>query len=107
MNITGATETDFWVVYDAYRLEIGALDAEGFRLLSEFRDHFDELTDVRANKVMSSYFELEQKTLAVRKAYIGKFNTVISPKQTLRFYQIENKLDAIIQADISAAYAFG
>jgi len=51
---------------------------------------------------MSTYFELEQKTLAVRQAYIGKFNAVISPKQTLRFYQIENKLAAIIQADISA-----
>ena len=102
MNIAGAAETNFWAVYDAYRLEIGALDAEGFRLLSEFRDHFEEMTDARADKVMSSYFELEQKTLAVRKTYIGKFNAVISPKQTLRFYQIENKLDAIIQADISA-----
>jgi hypothetical protein len=102
MQIAETAEADFWAVYDAYRLEIGALDAEGFNLLGEFRDHFEELTDARADKLMSRYFELEQKTLAVRKVYIDKFNAVISPKQTLRLYQIENKVDAIIQADISA-----
>ena len=102
MHIEEAAEADFWAVYDAYRLEIGTLDAEGFNLLGEFRDHFEELTDAGADKLMSTYFELEQKTLAVRKVYIDKFNAVISPKQTLRFYQIENKVDAIIQADISA-----
>jgi calcineurin-like phosphoesterase family protein len=102
MNVEEAAEADFWAVYDAYRLEIGALDAEGFKLLGEFRDHFDELTDDRAGNVLSSYFRLEQEILAVRQAYIGKFSAVISPKQTLRFYQIENKLDAIIHADISA-----
>ena len=102
MNLTAVAEPDFWAVYDSYRLEISDLEAQGFRLLSEFRDHFEDLTDARANDVMSTYFELEQKTLAVRAAYINKFNAVISAKQTLRFYQIENKLDSIIQADVSA-----
>lgn len=92
----------FWELYDAYRLEIGDLEAQGFSLLAEFRDHFENLSDARANDLLLSYFELEQKILAVRKAYVSKFNAVISPKRTLRFYQVENKLDSIIQADISA-----
>ena len=92
----------FWELYDAYRVEIADLEAQGFSLLAEFRDHFENLSDARANDLLLSYFELEQKILAVRKAYVSKFNAVISPKRTLRFYQVENKLDSIIQADISA-----
>jgi len=102
-NMTVAAEMPaFWELYDAYRLEIGDLEAQGFSLLAEFRDHFDDLTDARANDLLLSYFELEQNILAVRKEYVSKFNAVISPKRTLRFYQVENKLDSIIQADISA-----
>jgi hypothetical protein len=92
----------FWGVYDVYRAEIAALDKQGFKLLREFRDHFEELTDERASNVISTYFDLEQQSLAVRQGYVAKFNEVLSSKQTLRFYQIENKLDAIIQADISS-----
>lgn len=92
----------FWGIYDAYRTEIAALDKQGFALLREFRDHFEELTDERANNIISTYFDLEQRSLAVQQAYVAKFNEVLSSKQTLRFYQIENKLDAIIQADISS-----
>jgi len=97
-----ATKPAFWEVYDAYRSEIAGLEAQGFTLLREFRDHFEDLTDARANDLLVTYLEIEQQTLTVRRAYIAKFNAVISPQKTLRFYQVENKLDSIIQADISA-----
>jgi len=102
-NMTvAASMPAFWDVYDAYRSEISALQNQEFNLLSEFRDHFEDLTDPRANDLMTNYFELEQKMLAVRTAYIAKFNGVISPKKTLRFYQIESKLDSIIRSDVSS-----
>lgn len=92
----------FWGVYDAYRAEIAELEQQGFKLLREFRDHFEEITDERANQVMASYFSLEIQTLEVRRKYVSNFNEVIPARQTLRFYQIENKLDSIIEADISS-----
>jgi hypothetical protein len=100
----GLTEdsTDFWKVYDDYRIEIGKLDLQGMQLLMEFRDHFEDLTDERANRVMSSYFKLQKQELTLKEAHIANFNSILTPKQTLRFYQIENKLDSIIQADISS-----
>jgi len=97
-----AAKPAFWEVYDAYRSEISGLEAQSFTLLLEFRDHYEEITDGRANNLLVAYLDVEEQTLAVRRAYIAKFNAVISPKKTLRFYQVENKLDAIIQADISA-----
>ena len=92
----------FWGVYDTYRGEIAEVQKQGMTLLREFHEHFEEITDDRANQVMATYFNLEIRTLEIRQAYVSKFNEVISPKQTLRFYQIENKLDSIIQADVSS-----
>ncbi len=102
MNLAAEKKVDFWKVYDDYRAEIITLEKQGLSLLQEFRDHFDGLTDERAAKILTGYFALEQQTLAIRSSYVDKFTQVISQQQTLRFYQIENKIEAIIQADISS-----
>ena len=102
MNLAAEEKADFWKVYDDYRAEIITLEKQGLSLLQEFRDHFDGLTDERAAKILTGYFALEQQTLAIRSSYVDKFTQVISQQQTLRFYQIENKIEAIIQADISS-----
>jgi hypothetical protein len=102
MNLPVEKKEGFWKIYDDYRAEIMMHEKQGLSLLQEFRDHFDGLTDERAATILTSYFELEQKTLTIRSSYVDKFTQVITPKQTLRFYQIENKIEAIIQADISS-----
>lgn len=102
MNLADEKKAGFWKVYDAYRTEIMVHEKQGLSLLREFRDHFDDLNNERAAKILANYFALEQKTLTVRSSYIDNFTQVISQKQTLRFYQIENKLESIIQADISS-----
>ena len=102
MNLAAEKKADFWKVYDDYRAEIITHEKQGLSLLREFRDHFDGLTDERAAKILTDYFALEQQTLTTRSNYVDKFTQVISQQQTLRFYQIENKIEAIIQADISS-----
>jgi hypothetical protein len=102
MNLADEKKAGFWKVYDAYRTEIMVHEKQGLSLLREFRDHFDDLNNERAAKILANYFALEQETLTVRSSYIDNFTQVISQKQTLRFYQIENKLESIIQADISS-----
>ena len=102
MALDASAADDFWQVYDRYRGEMRELQLQGFTLLREFKAHFDELTDERATQVMSTYFDLQTQELAIRERYIESFNDALSPKDTLRLYQIENKIDAIIQSDVSA-----
>jgi len=102
MPMEAEAEDPFWSVYDEYREKIGQLDRQGFKLLRDFRGHFDDISDEQANEVMTTYFEIERETIVVRESYIDRFNEVLTPKQTLRFYQVENKLDSIIESDISS-----
>lgn len=102
MSLSEASSAAFWNVYDEYRAEMGALEKQGLLLLREFHEHFEEVTDGRANQIMAAYFSHATKILKLREKYVPEFNRALSAKQTLRLYQIENKLDAIIQADISS-----
>jgi hypothetical protein len=102
MNLPENQAAAFWSVYDEYRIAMGELEKEGLMLLREFHEHFEEVTDERANQIMAAYFSREAKELQVREKFVPRFNEALSAKQTLRLYQIENKLEAIIQADISS-----
>ncbi len=39
--------------------------------------------------------KIQSDQLRIRKKYLRKFRKVLSPKTLARFYQIENKLDAV------------
>jgi hypothetical protein len=40
--------------------------------------------------------DFQADRVKLRKSYVKKFNKVIPPKKTVRFFQIDNKLDTII-----------
>jgi len=104
MNLASGDDDNekFWSTYDRYRKEIGELSLEGMMLLEEFRQHFEEISDERAQEILRSYLLREQERLDIKQRYIGQFNEVITARQTLRFYQIDNKLDVIIESDVSS-----
>ena len=75
MNLAAERQNAFWKVYDDYRSEIIQHEKQGLSLLREFREHFDDLTNERAAKVITDYFALEQKKLTVRSSYRGKIRS--------------------------------
>ena len=102
MSLSPAAADGFWRVYADYRKEIAALNRGGIELMIEFREHIEELSEDRAAEILRRYFDLQKRTLALQASYIPRFRKVITAKQTLRFYQIENKLESIIQSDMSS-----
>lgn len=102
MNLEADQQEAFWNVYAQYRQEMTALQTGRFKMLQEFRASFDVLSSKRAQEMLSAYLDTEARTVAVRQAYIAKFNAVLAAKQTLRFYQIDVKVDSIIQSEMSS-----
>lgn len=97
-----ASESEvFWPVYRDFHSERDALVDRRLKLLREFRDNFDGLGNEQATRMLNDYFALEDDFLTLRKQYLQKFRQVLSDKTTLRYYQIENKMDSIIEYELS------
>jgi hypothetical protein len=90
-------------LYDAYRQEMAAPENGRFALLKEYQKNFDNLTDERATQLLSDYLLLEAKSVSIRQSYVDRFNAFLDPRQTLRFFQIDAKVDAIIRSEVSAS----
>ena len=48
-------------------------------------------------------FAAEADRLQVRRAYLGEFAKILPGRTVARFYQIENKMDAVLRYDLAGA----
>ena len=101
LQLTEAESTSFWPVYRSFHSERDKLVDRRIKLLMEFRDNFDGLSEEQSKKLLDDYIALQGEQLALRKKWVKNFRAVLSEKTTLRYFQIENKLDVIIDFDLA------
>jgi hypothetical protein len=92
----------FWPLYDRYQKEISAIGDRVVAIVEDYTASFRDLPDDKARKLMENYLDAEADRLEVRRAYLGKFAKILPGRTVARFYQIENKMDAILRYDLAA-----
>jgi hypothetical protein len=85
----------FWPVYDRYMLDMKSAGDLRVKVITDYAASYGNLTDDVASQLISDSLRYQEKVLKVRKGYLRKFRKAIPETKLARFYQIENKLDAI------------
>ena len=101
LPLSDAEAGAFWPLYDAYEKERRPLDERGNRLVADFLAAASSLTDAQAKAMVEQALQIEEGRLRVRQSYLGRMLKAIPPRKVARFYQIDNKLDAVVRADIT------
>ena len=101
MNLTEAQAKAFWPLYDAYEAKMDKLDDRHAAEVKEYAAHYQTLTDQDATNKLDEVIAIKQARLNVQKEFVPRFRTAISSIGTTRFFQIDNKLSAMIQCDIA------
>ncbi len=103
MHLTSSENDKFWAVYRNYQDTMDSVNARRVKIITDYADALknDNLTDETAAKMLDAYFSFESERLATRKSFVDKFKEILPDKQVTRFYQIENKLEAIINFELA------
>lgn len=102
LNLTGEEAAKFWPVYDRYQQEISAIGDRIAAIIEDYTGHFRDLSNDKALQLMEDYLAAEADRLKVRRDYLGEFAKVLPGRTVARFYQIENKMDAVLRYDLAA-----
>lgn len=102
MDMTETESTAFWPIYNTYREDVRKTDDKLVQLIKDYGAQESTLTDVQAQKMLDQYNGLRAEKIGVQKTYVKKFGKALPAKKLIRYYQIENKMDAIIQYDLAA-----
>jgi hypothetical protein len=105
--VTAAMDLDpkeaqaFWPMYREYRQAMASVNDRFVKLLTTYLGTYDNLTDESAGKMLDEYLSIEKARNSVKSKYVPRFGKLIPTRKVARFFQIENKLDAFLNADLA------
>ena len=102
MPLTETEATKFWPIYDQYAAEVTKLGDTRVALIKEYAQNYDTMTAAQANDLMNRSAAIDQQVSALLLKYVPIFERVISAKKTAKWYQIDRRLDLLINLELAA-----
>jgi Spy/CpxP family protein refolding chaperone len=102
MTLTADEATKFWPIFDQYRKEAIKPNDDRWALIKEYADNYNTMTDAQAQDYMHRSTAVDQQLLALRMKYVPVFEKVISAKKTALWYQVDRRIDLLINLQLSA-----
>ena len=102
LGLNESEAAQFWPVYDRYETELKGVNDRLIKVIDDYTAHYKDLSNDQAQKLVTDYLTVEEDRAKVRRTYLADFSKAIPGKKVARFYQIENKMDAVIRYDLAA-----
>ena len=102
MNFTPQEAEAFWPLYDEYVLARRPVGDMRVKVITDYAATYQTMTNEKARKLADESMDYETKKLKLKKKYIKKFRKVLSDIKVVRYFQLESKLDAIIDFDLAS-----
>jgi hypothetical protein len=102
MDLTPAESQPFWRLYRDYRVDMAKVGDRVQKLLVDYSAQYDTLTDEQARSIMKEWVSIEKAKMDVKSKYISRFQKVLPARKVMRFFQADNKLDAMLNAQLAS-----
>jgi hypothetical protein len=103
MQFDDTEAASFWPIFRAYDLELSKIGDGRISLIEDYIDNYENITDQKADQLMTQVFALEAQRAELKKKYFDKMKKTLSPVTAARFFQIENQIQHIIDLQVSAS----
>ena len=101
LELTDPEARAFTPVYDEYQKERKEIAQRQIAELNKFASNYGSMTDKAAGEILKSWFEIQEDKNDLVEKYAKKFDHVLPKTKVLRFVQVENKLETVV--DLQAA----
>jgi hypothetical protein len=102
MLLTKSEGEIFWPLYDQYRAEQHQLGDRRVKLITTFISTRDTMSEEDAGQLMHEALLIEKSKLAIKEDYIAKMTKVLPERTVARFFQIDNKLDSVVEVALAS-----
>ncbi|HEY2106567.1 MAG TPA: hypothetical protein VGH29_12315 [Candidatus Binataceae bacterium] len=101
MKLTPDQAKAFWPLYSQYEDAMDRVDKRHAREIKDYAKNYENLTDDQANRKLDEVMAVAQDRVNVQKQYIPKFRAALPGITVTRFFQVDNKLHALVQCQIA------
>ena len=97
MNLTDAEAKAFWPIYQQYQTKLAKINERIGKLIVEYAQNYQTMTNEIAKKLMKESIAVEKERLTLKESLMPKFQKALPAIKAARYYQIENKIQAVVQ----------
>ncbi len=102
MGLTEQEAEDFWPVFKDFQEALRRVSDRRADLILELAKEFNSLSGEKAQEMLKDYLNIQAERTKVKQKFVGSFNKVLPPKKVVRYFQIESKLDSVIDYELAA-----
>ena len=103
MDLTDAEAEKFWPVYDRYAADLAKIYDRKIALLQQYLENYDSMSGEQSESYLRERAAVEEDVMQLRLKYLPEFRKVLSGRETALFYQIDWRLDLIVNLQFAQA----
>jgi hypothetical protein len=97
-----AKEADaFWPLFDEFQGELKKLDGRADLLIASYTAELATLSDAQARAMLDEALLIDEDRAKLKRKWVGRMSKVLPARQLVRYFQLENKFEAIVAADLA------
>lgn len=104
MELTEAEAKAFWPVYEDYQKELGKINEQLSKTISEYAAEYSAktLTNEKATKLLDQTLAVEEAETKLKRNFVPKLNKVLPAQKVARYIQIETKIRSLVKYELAA-----
>ena len=102
MNFNDKDAAVFWPIYKKYSYDLSKLDDQRVQLIKEYSQEFNTLTDAQAKDMAERLFKYQSARIDLKKKYLKEFNKALPAVTVVKFFQLENRLDLLVNLALAS-----
>jgi hypothetical protein len=102
MLLTPSEAARFWPIYDQYRADMAKIGDRRVKVITDYAANRNSMSEDEANRLLKEALDIDKERAELKESYVKKFNKELSARTTARFFQIDQKLDAALDASLAA-----
>jgi len=101
MGFTESESKAFWPVYDEFQKMKQKLNERTIKVLVDYMDSYETMTNEKAEALLKEYVAVEKERADLKSAFLPRFTKILPARKVARYYQIENKLEAMVKYEFA------
>lgn len=102
MPMTESEAVKFWAVYNRYTNDLREINDEKFRLVKEYADHWDTMTNEDALIYIRRWLEVDTQAHALRSKYVPEISQALPGKKAATFFQLDRRISMMIDMQLAS-----
>jgi uncharacterized protein Yka (UPF0111/DUF47 family) len=91
-------------VADSVRTRLASIAVMAERtitVLKNYMNNYDTLSNEEAEAILKEYVAIEKERADLKAEYLPKFGKILPAKKAARYYQLENKIEAMLKYQLA------